>query len=376
MVRRGSRQAVAEAHQRGLDVLAPAELLGEFGRTAAPRQPGFGAEQCSEIAYLIAFPGVVGHREPFAIGALGGGLAGVPRPFLRRIVILGAPFPGVVGAFVIVPHHHHRRRGVKALKIGIRAIGGMAESIVGEGDRLRRRVEDSAGHGFARRRVFAAFIFVEIVAEMDEQIEVAAAGGMGVGVEMAEGEVGAGKDAEGEARGLAFGQGAGAARRRDGASAVAEAVMIGPAGLQAGGDRLHAMIVPGLGGDVAFGDDPSEIGGGRNLPVDPAAAAIAGPQHHRALARLAARDPVGEAALGGDAGHSGDCERAKAQRPGLEEKAAIEVEGHKEVVAGECDEINSLPRSPIVIPAEAGNHEHRRTKPRTIVFMDPGSSPG
>jgi hypothetical protein len=31
---------------------------------------------------------------------------------------------------------------------------------------------------------------------------------------------------------------------------------------------------------------------------------------------------------------------------------------------------------PPVIPAKAGIHEHRCSKPRTAMFMDPGSSPG
>ena len=102
---------------------------------------------------------------------------------------------------MIVPHHHHRRRGVEALKVRIGAIGGVAEAIVGERDRLARRIEDPAGQSLARGRIFAALEFVIIVAEVDEQVEVAAGGGVGVGVEKAEGEVGAGEDAEGEAGG-------------------------------------------------------------------------------------------------------------------------------------------------------------------------------
>src|SRR5687767_15172372 len=101
--------------------------------------------------------------------------------------------------------------------------------------------------------------------------------------------------------------------------------MIPAAGLETGDDRLDAMIVLGLGRHVPFRDDPAEVRGGRDLPVDPAAARIAGPEHDRTLPRLAAGDSVGEAAQGGKLRDARHGERAEAERSGLEEQAAVEI---------------------------------------------------
>ena len=104
---------------------------------------------------------------------------------------------------------------MKALQVRIGPIGGVAQPIVGQGDDLAGRFDQAAGQRLRRGRIFAALIFVEIVAEVEHQVEIVAPGGMGVGVEPAEGQVRAGEDADPEAIDRPLRQGAGTADRRE-----------------------------------------------------------------------------------------------------------------------------------------------------------------
>jgi len=54
-----------------------------------------------------------------------------PLAFARRIVVLRAAFPAVVGAFVIVHRCNHRQACVQCLEIGIDPIAGIAQPVIG-----------------------------------------------------------------------------------------------------------------------------------------------------------------------------------------------------------------------------------------------------
>jgi len=251
---------------------------------------------------------------------------------MALLMIFGAVPPAVIGRLMIVPHHDHREAAMEALQVGIGAIGGVAQPIVGQGDDLAGRFDQAAGQRLRRGRVFSALIFVEIVAEVEHEVEIVAPGGMGVGVEPAEGQVRAGEDADPIAIERPFRQGTRAADRRECTGGIDEAVEPGAAVLEAAGDRLHAPVMPGFGGDHAASDERSEIRPGRELVFEPrripGRGHVASPQHHGIGARLAAGDIVGEAARGKQLRRARHREGAETERPGLEQQAAIQGERH------------------------------------------------
>ena len=119
--------------------------FAELERACAARgEPGFGTEDRREIARprnLASASSDDGH--PFVIGPLDARLRSATSPS-SCMVVLRAMLPRVVGDFMIVPLRDHREQLVQALQVGIAAIAGIAQAIIGERGSLRSSVRSSA----------------------------------------------------------------------------------------------------------------------------------------------------------------------------------------------------------------------------------------
>src|SRR3546814_18128089 len=85
---------------------------------------------------------------------------------------------------------------MEALEVGVGAIGGVAQPIVGEAHHLVRRLDLAAGQSILQRRIMTGLIFIKIVPDMRYEIDVVPRRGMGISVEPAEGQIRAGKERE------------------------------------------------------------------------------------------------------------------------------------------------------------------------------------
>src|SRR3546814_16688234 len=97
-----------------------------------------------------------------AMRALGRGFANAPIA-LAFIMIFGAALPDVVGELMVVPLRDHRKQRVEALEVGVGAIGGVAQPIVGEANHLVRRLDVASGVRILERRIVADLILLKIV---------------------------------------------------------------------------------------------------------------------------------------------------------------------------------------------------------------------
>ena len=208
---------VAEYLQRFLDVLLPFQRRDQIDRFVAGANPALGHENRCQIADLIFAPARtaifhVADRHPFAVDPLGNPFARFPVT-LTAIVIFRAIFIGIIGKFMIIPHRDHRQDLMDALKVGITAIGGVAQTIVGQLDHFVRRLDHPSRQHLFLRRISSHRIFIKIVAGMDHQIEFPILGRMGIGIEIAEGQIGTTDHTDGEFPGRPFRKGPGTTDR-------------------------------------------------------------------------------------------------------------------------------------------------------------------
>lgn len=254
----------------------------------ARHEPALDQAQRGEIADLVdavAIAQVFGLAagRPVVPGAQGGGATRVPAT-LAFIVVLGAIAPGIVRRLVVVPAHDPGRCGVQRLQVGIGLVLGVASDVVRMGDDLVPRIRDPVQRLGIAGRVFAHRVFVDVVAEVENEVELVILGRLAIGVEMAGREVGAGKDPDPEGGDVALGQ---RARDADGRVRVVQpkAVEIALPRLEPGSEDLQRAQRLGLDvGDVLtlFEDDVGKTGIAGHLHTAPAAAILAdrGPKHH------------------------------------------------------------------------------------------------
>ncbi len=264
--------AIAEVGERLGDVPAPGDRFAHVQLLVAPGDPGFGTEDGGQRTDLETVIHRVGNGHPFAIDLLRRRLAHGPFAFLVGLMIFRAVPIGVVRQFMIVPLGNHREGGVQRLKIGIEPVRGVAQAIIGQRHHLVRRFDDAAGHRLLQAGIMAAIIFVEIVAAMDDQVDIVPRGGMAIGVEIAKGQVGAGKETDAEAGYVPLRQGAGAADPADPAIGGDEAVEIPLARLKAGNGYFRGVIGIGAGRDFAARHDLRKGRVGRDLDAQLAVA--------------------------------------------------------------------------------------------------------
>ncbi len=259
LARRVAVIAFGELLQRRRGIGLAFQYLAQLKGAVAGGDARFGQEDRREIAGLIMAPPRFGDGHPFAIGAFGGGFADAPVT-LAFTVIFGAALPHIVRELMIVPLRDHREQRMEALEIGVGAIGGVAEPIVGEADHLVRRLDVAAGQRILQRGIFADPIFVEIVADVRHEVDVAARRGVGIGVEPAEGQVRAGEERDGEGARRSGGKRARAAGDRLSPVGRDEAVEIPAAGFEPVDGDFRGVIALALRGDAAARRDAREVG--------------------------------------------------------------------------------------------------------------------
>ena len=180
-------------------------------------------------------------------------------------MILGAAAPGVIGELVIVPLRHDGIDLVHPLQIGVGAVAGVAQMVVTDGQQFACRVQHATRHDRLGVGVRALRVFVDVVADMHDDVEVAALTGVRVGIEPAKAEIRAGHEAEPESRSLAYGQGAGPTDLTRAAIWCDEAIEIPPPGGETRHDRACGEIAFRRGECLGSGYDSCEQGVGCDL---------------------------------------------------------------------------------------------------------------
>ena len=128
--------------------------------------------------------GGLAYRHPFEIRAVGSSLARRPVPFAPLgIVIRGAVRPRVVGDLVVVPDDDERVLTMGLLEIWVGAIGGVTDSVVAQRDCFSPRLRDSEEP--AAFAVHAVLELVDVVADVDDSVEVRTVGDTAVDIEEA-----------------------------------------------------------------------------------------------------------------------------------------------------------------------------------------------
>ncbi len=255
-----------------------------------------------------AQPAVGGARDggpyghPLEVGALGGGHPRRPVALGAGSVVHGAAGPGVVRELVVVPDGDHRMRGVQGPQVGVGLVDAVPGAVVGERD-------DLVGGGvlpydLARGGEAAGRVLVEVVAEVQHRVQVAAGRQVPVRGEVARLPVGAGDDAEADAAGLRVVGGGGAGAAHGGVDAGGgEAVVVGGGRCQAAYVGLDGVVGRGGGGRGSPRDHRPEVLVGRHFPVHRGVRAAAGAGHRAGLGRDPGpqQDAVRERVAGGHA---------------------------------------------------------------------------
>ena len=162
---------------------------------AAREQPGLHHRQRCQVAELEAAEDGLAtqpatrftDRHPFEIGLHRRRLARGPVALGRRVVVLRAADPAVIGDLVIVPHADKGGAGVGGLHVRIALHLCMAAAIVGQRDDLVRRIGQAVQLAADVRAVPPGAIFIDIVAEMENRVEPGQRRHVGIGVEQAAG---------------------------------------------------------------------------------------------------------------------------------------------------------------------------------------------
>ena len=128
-------------------------------------------------------------------------------------MVLCAAFPTIIGAFMIVGIGDHREVCMQCLQLLVRTIAGVAQAVI-------RQRQDFIGGKNTRGKFRAAIIaataiFIDIIAHVQDKINVVTGGGMSISIEFTEAQIGAGEYRDVKFGRFAHRQGLGAANRRD-----------------------------------------------------------------------------------------------------------------------------------------------------------------
>jgi hypothetical protein len=184
-------------------------------------------------------------------------------------VVLGAVHPRVVRALVIVPYGDEGVLAMHRLQIGVFAIVCVAPSIVVEAHDLVRRIVRTRGAVRARR------IFVNVVAEVQDGVEIEALSDAAVSVEIAVRVARARHHREAKAIHAAVRRGARAAHRRR-AIESDESIVVRGRRREPGNVDLDGVVAILVGPEFAALYDVGKRDVSRDLPfhVDPVRARI------------------------------------------------------------------------------------------------------
>ena len=127
-------------------------------------------------------------RQPFEVGLLGNLFAGSPIPFGQRIMIARPVAVAVVGGFVVIPDSNHRELLMHRLQIFVGFILRMALTIIRQGDHFVGRLRIA----LREITVLAGPVLVQVIAKVQDKIQIRMIGHGPVYGEKSVGIVGAG----------------------------------------------------------------------------------------------------------------------------------------------------------------------------------------
>ena len=134
---------------------------------------------------------------------------------------------------------------MSGLQLGVGFVLGVAKAVVAQGHGFGDRIVQAAELGGGLCAIAVNAVFVEIVAQVDDRVEVGRLGERLIGVEIAELPVGAGHDGEFHRRVAGGGGGLCAAHGREdfaGGGHDGELVFVGLAGLKAASVDFHGVV--------------------------------------------------------------------------------------------------------------------------------------
>ncbi len=218
-------------------------------------------------------------RHPLLVGLLRPGLPLGPVALLARRVVPRPVAPRVVGRFVVIPGGDEREQLVDPARVDVELVLAVALAVVGQGHDLRGGIVGAVLRETGR----AGPALVEVVAQVDDGIEIVPAGQGGVGVEEAVLVVGAADDTEAQALDDPDRRRLGAPGDRAGPLG-GEAVEVPLPCLEATHVDLHGVVPLGPRRRSAPCDDIGEGNVARHHPADFHRTAVVGrdarPQQH------------------------------------------------------------------------------------------------
>ena len=231
------------------------------------------------------------------VGALGHRLSGIPIAFGRRLMVLRTTGPGVVGEFMIVPDGYRREQLMQPLQVGITPVGRIAAAVIFEAVDFAGRIEQSPrqlvlGFGIPPLR-----IFIDVIAEVEDQVDVIAGRRMGIGIEPASWQIGAGKHRDLVPVQFPDRQGFGPANVGARQVRGGKAVEIPASRIEIGDGDTGAPVVFDRRQRLAAFHHPAKLRILGNFPTEPGfvGADVARPQGDGTADRIKAADAVGKA---------------------------------------------------------------------------------
>jgi hypothetical protein len=301
---RALAQALAEpgelhrAQQAAARIVGGAEILQvaaldarvEHEKVHQPAEGQLAVHAAGQQARRIA------DRHPLEPGLEGGRTARGPGP-LAGVVVLRAVAPGVVGELVVVVDGHEGILLVHGPQVAVELVPGVPQPVVRQGDDLVVRIVVSARQ--ALETVAPALVLVDVVAHVEDGVEVIAAGQVRVSVEVARLVVGAAHQGEAQAVHRRAGcRGRARAPDQRTAAQVLELVVVPGIGRQARDVHLDGEVPARVGDEGARGHHARHARIGGHAPVDRQRRRIvgghAGPDDHRVVQRIAGGHAVEE----------------------------------------------------------------------------------
>ena len=268
---------------------------------------------------------LLGHpeRHPLEVGLVRLATAGGEVALHAGGVVLRTGVPRVVGDLVVVEDRDPRVPGVGGLQIGVSLVQGVPQPVSAQVGRLGgRHAIAHAGQAGRSVAVRAVAVLVDVVADVQDQVEVLASSDAAVGTEVATGVVAAGdqRQPQGMDDALLVRRGLGAAGGTE-LSERLEAVPVSGVGPEVVDVHLDGVVAPGIGPHAPASDDvpkarvrgddpphqqrPSQPAARRGHRLAPARwRGGPGPDDDSLASRVAAGNAVAEdAVMGGRRGH-------------------------------------------------------------------------
>src|SRR5262245_9158442 len=237
----------------------------------------------------------IANRLPLVPGPDRSTLARLPVAFTQfGIVVFGAVEPGIVGDLVVVPYDDPGMQPVRSLQLGVGAVLRIARTVIVQCHNFFvRRGNTADARAIAEG---AVAIFVDVIADVDNCVEILLAGDVTVGSEEAGGPIGAGCKGKANTVGVVWQRARAADRGRF--AERDKLIVVGLARYQAVRLELDSEIALRAGELDVAGDDATHIRVGRDMAFDGDDTVVLGrdpcPENNAMVVRIAARYSVTE----------------------------------------------------------------------------------